>query len=237
MESHNYPGTHGKKKWKTYIWEFLMLFLAVFCGFLAENLREENGEHQRERQFMASMLKDLRSDSIQLERILKDSVRVKKMDSLLTLLQVNDINKMDVDAIYRLNFDYALNRETMFFTRNTITQLKSGGNMRLIRNEIVVDSINAFDNLMAGVDVQSDIVDKMYFATINIEKKIFDMNYFRKNEKPAFITDDIKLMKECANDIAFQIATLKNYNYMLESDYRRSANNLMNLLRKEYEIK
>ena len=29
---HKVPG-HG---WKHYFWEFLMLFLAVFCGFLAE---------------------------------------------------------------------------------------------------------------------------------------------------------------------------------------------------------
>jgi len=28
---------HHKKNWKSYFWEFLMLFLAVFCGFLAES--------------------------------------------------------------------------------------------------------------------------------------------------------------------------------------------------------
>ena len=33
--------THtSRKKWTHYLWEFLMLFLAVFCGFLAENQRE-----------------------------------------------------------------------------------------------------------------------------------------------------------------------------------------------------
>ena len=41
MEVHKHPHhvTH-KKKWGEYILEFLMLFLAVFLGFLAENLRE-----------------------------------------------------------------------------------------------------------------------------------------------------------------------------------------------------
>jgi hypothetical protein len=29
-----------KKNWKSYFKEFFMLFLAVFCGFLAENYRE-----------------------------------------------------------------------------------------------------------------------------------------------------------------------------------------------------
>ena len=37
MEVHNHtaadPDSHrGKKKWTHYLWEFLMLFLAVLCG-------------------------------------------------------------------------------------------------------------------------------------------------------------------------------------------------------------
>jgi len=34
--SHTVPIAIGRKKWTHYFWEFLMLFLAVFCGFLAE---------------------------------------------------------------------------------------------------------------------------------------------------------------------------------------------------------
>ena len=37
MEVHHHSHSeHGKRNWKSYIWEFVMLFLAVFCGFLAE---------------------------------------------------------------------------------------------------------------------------------------------------------------------------------------------------------
>ena len=56
---HKAPG-HG---WKHYIFEFLMLFLAVFCGFLAENQREHIVEHQREKEYMKSMLEDLKHDT------------------------------------------------------------------------------------------------------------------------------------------------------------------------------
>ena len=40
MEVHKHPHhvTH-KKKWGEYLLEFLMLFLAVFLGFVAENIR------------------------------------------------------------------------------------------------------------------------------------------------------------------------------------------------------
>ena len=55
MEVHAHTHTE-RKKWTHYLWEFLMLFLAVFCGFLAENQREHYIEHQREKQYMRSLL-------------------------------------------------------------------------------------------------------------------------------------------------------------------------------------
>ena len=46
MEVHAHTHT-SRKKWTHYFWEFLMLFLAVFCGFLAENFREHQIEDKR----------------------------------------------------------------------------------------------------------------------------------------------------------------------------------------------
>src|ERR1043165_8938482 len=55
MEVHKHPHhvTH-KKKWGEYFLEFLMLFLAVFLGFLAENFREHRVEKERGKQFIES---------------------------------------------------------------------------------------------------------------------------------------------------------------------------------------
>ena len=39
MEVHAHTHT-ARKKWTHYFWEFLMLFLAVFSGFLAEKKRK-----------------------------------------------------------------------------------------------------------------------------------------------------------------------------------------------------
>src|SRR5215203_7381386 len=63
MEVHKHPHhvTH-KKKWGEYLLEFLMLFLAVFLGFVAENIREHQVEHAREKIYMRSMIADLTSD-------------------------------------------------------------------------------------------------------------------------------------------------------------------------------
>ena len=44
MEAHHPHHVTHKKKWPEYLLEFFMLFLAVFMGFLAENIRETNVE-------------------------------------------------------------------------------------------------------------------------------------------------------------------------------------------------
>src|SRR6195256_1492529 len=64
MEVHHHPDLHHKpKKWKEYFLEFLMLFLAVTLGFFAESYREHLVEQKKEREYIKSMVEDLKSDS------------------------------------------------------------------------------------------------------------------------------------------------------------------------------
>src|ERR1700688_1880866 len=51
MEVHHHPDLHHKRKnFKEYFLEFLMIFLAVTMGFIAENVREYITDGQKERQ-------------------------------------------------------------------------------------------------------------------------------------------------------------------------------------------
>ena len=56
---HKAPGNG----FKHYFFEFLMLFLAVFCGFLTENLREHRIEKDRALELAKSFYQELKSDS------------------------------------------------------------------------------------------------------------------------------------------------------------------------------
>ena len=51
VHAHDLHKAHGHG-WKHYLFEFLMLFLAVFCGFLAENFREHKVEEERGIQYI-----------------------------------------------------------------------------------------------------------------------------------------------------------------------------------------
>jgi len=61
MEEHKhlYHVTH-KKKWAEYLLEFFMLFLAVFLGFTAENVREHLSEKNKAYRLAKSLENDLK---------------------------------------------------------------------------------------------------------------------------------------------------------------------------------
>ena len=60
MEVHHHAHhDHGKRNWKSYFWEFLMLFLAVFCGFLAEYQLEHKIERDRAKELLFTSIERL----------------------------------------------------------------------------------------------------------------------------------------------------------------------------------
>jgi hypothetical protein len=141
MEVHAHTHTE-RKKWQHYFWEFLMLFLAVFAGFLAENQREHYIEHQREKQFINSLTHDIETDIAKLITLIDNrNIRESKLDSLGALLNSDSAQYFTKDIYFLAT---TIPRITLFqFTQSdgTMQQLKNSGGLRLIRNRIVVDSI------------------------------------------------------------------------------------------------
>ena len=134
-----------RKKWAHYFWEFLMLFLAVFCGFLAEYQLEHKIEKDREKQFMLTMAEDLRSDSAQLYNlIMSRKSRVRELDTLFHII-ANDEYLTNGRKVYELyEFPY-WDIYRFFPSDRTMQQLKNGGNMRLIRKQSVSNALIKYD--------------------------------------------------------------------------------------------
>src|SRR5262245_28971883 len=86
--THSSPrGTHSShQKWNHYLWEFLMLFLAVFAVFLAENQREHIVEHRRAKIYASNLYDELEKDTIQLGRLIRWSRQINQtLDSFCKL--------------------------------------------------------------------------------------------------------------------------------------------------------
>jgi hypothetical protein len=142
MEVHHHAHHgHGTKNWKNYFWEFFMLFLAVFCGFLAEIQVEHYVEHQREKKYMQMYIEDLRTDSARFYRTISlNKARLVKLDELITQLNRNDFSDSSTLLLYNLN-SKALGFSNFLFNTRTLSQLKTAGGYKLIREKAIADSL------------------------------------------------------------------------------------------------
>jgi hypothetical protein len=146
----------GKKIWH-YFFEFLMLFLAVFCGFIAENWREQLRDHQREKEFIYSIVVDIKSDTLESNKILMQLKRLNSgIDSVLVALSSSEIiyNSNNAYRVWTRN----LGLEVFVSNDRTIQQLKNSGELRLIRNKAVSDSIMKYDQTLKKYNVQSNLM-------------------------------------------------------------------------------
>ena len=91
MEVHHH--SHHPKKWKEYITEFFMLFLAVFAGFLAESYLEYRTERHKEHDYLASMVKDLQLDTADMNYKIKNMTMLIEESSEHNLVSKHDVGK------------------------------------------------------------------------------------------------------------------------------------------------
>lgn len=146
MEVHHHTHAgHGKKTWKEYFWEFLMLFLAVFCGFLAEYQLEHYIEKQRAKDFAISLHSDLAADTVTYNgTIARLNICIKKIDTLINILGDTKNITENTASIYRLSV-YAFIFPTIVTNESTLQQLLNSGSLRYFKNKALVDSIKVYN--------------------------------------------------------------------------------------------
>jgi len=80
-----------------------MLFLAVFCGFFAENLREHYIEHQREKKYIRPIVRDLTIDTTWMNTYLHDQqASIDALDSVIDLLKRGTTDSFSRKSVYYL---------------------------------------------------------------------------------------------------------------------------------------
>jgi hypothetical protein len=237
MEVHTHPhhATH-KKKWGEYLLEFIMLFLAVFLGFLAENLRERIVEHNIEIEYIHSLVEDLKSDTLQSNKVLifLDG-RIAGIDSLITALSSPGIIENSNNA-YRL---WSRNIGFPDFISNdrTIQQLKNSGGLRLIRNKAVSDSIMMYDQVIRDLNGLTAVMSGI-LGDQHIYSQLFDFINLDKNTNiPVPLTEQgRKLLNEAyANRKVWRYILLNLSNHLKLVNYESKVTLLF--IQKEYQLK
>jgi hypothetical protein len=238
------PINFPKKNLKDYFFDFFMLFFAVTLGFFVNNLSSDLQDRHREKQYMISLINDLKIDTAQINSIYSETKnRIIAIDSLLYILenknQSNFINNLIYFSIKYLN-------SAAFFTNcdRTITQLKSAGELRLIQKAEVSDSIVQYYGSSENVKYNTEACLKEFNRISDFEKEMFDfeslrghyVNTIKQIKGLKLLYSEPVRINHYYNQILTYKSSLINYN-MLITDLRREAESLINLSRKKYKLK
>jgi len=244
MEVHHHSHT-SRKKWTHYFWEFLMLFLAVFCGFLAEYQLEHIIENQREKKYINSFIEDLKADTVFINQYVNSKIEKRKdHDSLIWYLNSPNPNQYG-QRIYLLARQ--LTRGMNFIPADgTIKQLKNSGGLRLIKSQQVSDSIMAYDQAIDRVLLTQTRQENEITEIRPMMGKLMDPNVLETmvygdvihapSGNPALRTTN----KEFILDFIYAIHQLKGsdaLNAVRLQRLKERAIGIILFLKKEYDLK
>jgi len=248
MEVHAHTHT-ARKKWTHYFWEFLMLFLAVFCGFLAEYKLEHTIEHQREKKFAGLLHEDLKKDTSLLNRTIQmKEWCIIKIDSLLYYLSQPDPEK---NAAFVYYYARALFMNMPFKPNDaTIQQLRSSGSLRYFSKPRLYNAISnyysdcaVYQELEAGMkkEILIPVVSKIFnadklYAMLNITPYYRQMVY-----QPGESMELISAERVFINELVFYAHHIKTVDdislNLFGNNIPVEQKKLIDELEKEYHLK
>jgi hypothetical protein len=248
MEVHHHPHLHESKKFKEYFLEFIMIFLAVSLGFIAENLREHLTDRSKEKEYIVGFIRNLQDDTANMRHVINFYDRqVKGIDSMLHLSHASMKIDSNRKSFYYFALQYFYNSSSFKSNDATLQQLKSTGDYRLIEKDHVADSLSAYDEAVTHGYSQADYYNAYFRELLSMLDELMDITIytdtsFIKNGRmtnksyPAMPADTLKLRTFFNKVFDFRIITSSYRDNYLKPGLE-DATRLRGYLRKEYDIK
>lgn len=255
MEVHKHPHhiTH-KKRWGEYFLEFMMIFLAVFLGFVAENWRENIFDRRREKELMMAFVNDLKLDTTQLSQLVRGRrVRSKQLDSTIVFYSKQTFPTVSLKT-YQLSIRlFGLN--SFYQNTGTLDQLKNSGGFRFIRHRQIVDTIEKYDALIKRMAIRDALETQITIRQRELVEKFFDgkslskifadsILFTRKAEaegsflrtSPLMINVNPQYIGEYLN-VLIDFRRLHDADTEIEEQMKDIAAHLINLIEKKYRLR
>jgi hypothetical protein len=247
MEVHKHPHhvTH-KKKWPEYLLEFLMIFIAVTLGFFAESYREHVSDKAKEKEYIKSLVEDLKIDQQVLsQNIARVHSAISMMDSMIAILNSPSLISNRTGDLYYLA---RLSPRIVPLPVNdkTFEQLKNSGNFRLIKDISTSNKIMDYYKKVPLVRMLESIHETEFTQYKIIAAKIFNPEIFIKTEgdnneirrvsgNPALRTTDIELLQELSVFAVYMHGTKKGIRGA-EEEIKGAGAELIDYLQSEYHL-
>ena len=249
MEVHAHSHT-ARKKWTHYFWEFLMLFLAVFCGFLAENQREHMVEHQRAKQYATLLYDDIKVDTGTAKYQLGVLSFVNpRIDTFINLVQKYKPEELPGGTWYYYG-RFPGRYFNITFQDATIQQLKSSGALRYFQNSSVANAIALYDQACRNLESEINNENLLYLEVIKWRNQLYNIYLMREvmdldvpySKIDSFKNNPLPLLSLKKEDF-MQFANITQHrltsNWVLYTLYEtvfKSGESLLALLKKEYHL-
>ena len=235
-----------KKSWKGYSLDFIMLFLAVSLGFMADNFRERASERSKEIEYIRSMIEDVEEDRVNIKAAIDvNTQKIQGLDSLLNICfnySDTDADKLDINRHF---IQVLYHPEFLTPTDLTMQQLKNAGGMRLIKSKTAINDIIRYDTKLKKITNQQLYYENYQNKAIdrgteifNIHNLLFALRNPDERMSPKYYElldkDDLKL-KEFGNSIAMYKGIIEYYVRLL-SEMNEQGDVLMETLKSEYKL-
>jgi hypothetical protein len=255
--AHDPAAPHHKKNWKSYFWEFLMLFLAITLGFLVENQREHYIEHLRAKEFAKSLIKDLESDKLSSDfHQLKSERYIVFVDSLLQVSNRKLEGKNAAAFSFYTRFLYWT--EAFSWNRATFEQIKNSGSLRYFKNYSLLEKLMKYEAMVNQTEGEFSNHQTRGNTLLNSINEIIDPSYHQLLSKyriasidslsPALIENYFSIKTESLEPKRDKIMVLlnmaivqqRNLRFNIDSRLKPTkllADELINELKNEYHLK
>lgn len=244
MEVHVKPQENKEFKFKPFLYEFFIIFLAVSLSFVVENIRENYIDHHKEVQYIQSLANDVKMDTLELSQvIIANKNQVKEISRFLEKLENPDSSKKTTNYIYYYSVVNLGTLENFTHVDRTISQLKNAGGLRLIQNKAVSDSIVNYDALVNDAEVMGDICLKFFYDLLGQQRELLNFKMIRSNNyKDLLVDPNLRLLKTDQYSIDLYYNNALSFASLLSGyknkliNLEKHADNLLKTLETEYSI-
>lgn len=226
-----------------------MLFFAVTLGFFVENQREHYIESKKEKQYVRSLVQDLKEDTAYLaEAMNTHDLACKMIDTLISLLK-SDKDNASIKRIYYLARIIPFRDQAILIHDKSFEQLKNSGSLRLIHKQYILDSLSSYYEKYKWVSLGPSVMEIRNRQELFLSlEKLFDMQVFQEMVhspdpftpvfpagEPALITNEIQVINEICARYHFMYGTKRVLQNSAE-DLLMTAKGLLRLLQTEYDL-
>ena len=231
---HNVP---GKKLWH-YFYEFLMLFLAIFCGFLAENFREHKVDEEKGHQYVYSFREDLIKDTVECTASIQELTETTAaLDNLVPCFNEVDKDRSATNCLKNI-ITHSWGFKDFIYTDRTIQQLKNAGGLRLIDDKEIADSIIDYDATIRGMQIHQAVLENLQQLARNSHNNEIDFTHLEKliHEKK---TDTLFLLSKDRSELNRYFNVIRDFKggLVLQLDWMQyikwKATRLLEMLKKK----